>query len=107
MRVSSHVNQQEQAKQQQAVKPCQIGKIVSFLHPKMLPFKKCSGLRRQPRWGLNAPRLPPVKHLHSPLATPLPDCRRLIKTDSRKHVKTRSLALDRQDRENDEGRWGS
>ena len=64
VRVSSHVNQQEHVtiKQQEAAKPCQIGKIVCFLHPKMLPFKKFPGLcpnpagRRRRGGGLNAPR---------------------------------------------------
>ena len=57
MRVSSHVKQQE------AAKPCQIGKIVCFLHSKMLPFEKFSGLRPKPRWGLNAPQTPTCKAL--------------------------------------------
>ena len=76
VRLSSHVNQQEHVKQQEATKPCQIGKIVRFLHPKMLPFKKFSGLCPEPCWegeggGAQRPQTPPAKHLHSPLATPL------------------------------------
>ena len=56
MRVSSHVNQQEHVKQQEAAKPCQIGKIDCFLHPKMLPFKKSVTFRQLPQlarilWG--------------------------------------------------------
>ena len=53
VRVSSHVNQQEHVKQHEAAKPCQIGKIVCFLHSKMLPFKNSS--------GLNAPQTPTYK----------------------------------------------
>ena len=73
MRVSSHVNHQEHVKQQEAAKPCQIGKIVRFLHSKMLPFKKFSGLRPKPRWGAQPPpqRPPHAKHLRSLLATTL------------------------------------
>ena len=56
--VSSHVNQQENVKQQEAAKPCQIGKIVCFLHSKMLPFKKFSALRPKPRWGAQRPSDP-------------------------------------------------
>ena len=57
MRVSSHVNQQEHVKQQEAAG----SKIVCFLHSKMLPFKKFSGLR-EPRWGAQRP---PDPHLQS------------------------------------------
>ena len=53
---------QDHVKQQEAAKPCQIGKIVCFLHPKMLPFKKILGLRPEPRWVAHRP---PDPHLQS------------------------------------------
>ena len=59
--VSSRGNQQEHIKQQEAAKPCQIGKIVCFLHSKMLPFKKFSWLRPEPQWGAQRPQHPTCK----------------------------------------------
>ena len=61
MRHPPHKFEPCQVKRQEAAKPCQIGKIVCFLHPKMLPFKNFRGSAPNPAGGLNAPQTPTCK----------------------------------------------